>query len=75
MGSLADETSTSEFAVTFVRKLYFLPVSFRCHTALHGPYLGITYSRWRAGVRRHPPTPGPERVCFVLTPWFLLVPQ
>jgi hypothetical protein len=32
MGSLSGETSTSAFAVTFVRKRYFLPVSVRSDT-------------------------------------------
>jgi hypothetical protein len=71
--SLSDETS--EFAVTFVRKLNFSPRLFGSGTPYHRRCIGITYSRSRADVRMHLPTRGPERACFFLTPWFLLVPR
>ena len=74
MESLSEETSTSEFAVTFVRKLCFSPRLFGCGKPYHRRCVGITYSRLRAGVRMHLPIPGPGRACFFLTPWFLLVP-
>jgi hypothetical protein len=64
MGSLSEELSTSEFAVTFVRKRYF---SLRSDAPVIGGG-GITYSRSRAGVRMHLRTPGPERACFFLIP-------
>ena len=66
---------TSEFAVTFVRKLNFSPRLFGSGAPYHRRCVGITYSRSPADVRMHLPIPGPERACFFLTPWFLLVPR